>query len=573
MADDEGPISNDYSQRKADLAKCLDGLLLSDPIETWSYQGPFYVLPVEVHEEHLVGYFFKDEGNFESTMGFKTSVGPLTANYHEPLILGNWASTKDPGIDEVYIPLRESRLKSTQKMSREAREAGVTPRNRQFPFKLMEVSNGDRSYPLLTLMETDDGPLYRGLYRDDDGELQWTEVNFLDLDIRKELYYNVKQHWAGEVKTQVPVKTPVVAKSPAVVKAPAVIVKPTVDIYNPKAIVGYLDRFVVAQTPLKRRLAVAAMRYAFKVRDQNDKLKRKHILIAGPTGSGKTYTAEMVANLLSKTLGIPAAFYTSTGKSSTGFVGDNLIQMFRTIRRNSDPKILAPYGVMVVDEIGKLARGKHGFRQEMQDEMVGWLGGTTVLGESGSRADMPEMDTRNLLFITMGAFQDVEYGDPLTEIIRARIGGGKRQIGFGTMAVDARDMTDTQLISRVAPADIIEYGLKPELVGRLGSLVYSHLLSQDQLEAIVTTAEDSVLSTYMVSLGIQGFGLSWDKEVPAAIIAETPSGTGARALDEVCERLFVDIEFSPEDYSDGDGKIHITAEQVGELLKADRLSS
>ena len=57
MADDEGPISTDYSQRKADLAKCLDGLLLSDPFETWSYQGPFYVLPVEVHEETLVGYF------------------------------------------------------------------------------------------------------------------------------------------------------------------------------------------------------------------------------------------------------------------------------------------------------------------------------------------------------------------------------------------------------------------------------------------------------------------------------------------------------------------------------------
>ena len=572
MADDEGPISTDYSQRKADLAKCLDGLLLSDPFETWSYQGPFYVLPVEVHEETLVGYFFGDEGNFESVMGFKTTAGPLTANYHEPSVPNSWASTKDPGTDEVYIPLRESRLRSTQKMSQEAKKAGVTPRNGKFPFNLLEVNNGDRSYPLLTLMETDDGPLYRGLYCDDNGELQWTDVNFLDRDIRKELYYKVKQSWIRDANQIEPASSPVV-KAPAVVTAPAVIIKPKVDIYKPQEMVKYLDRFVIAQTPLKKRLAVAAMRYAFKVRDQNDKLKRKHILIAGPTGSGKTYTAEMVANLLSKTLGIPAAFYTSTGKSSTGFVGDNLIQMFRTIRRNSDPKLLAPYGVMVVDEMDKLARGKHGFRREMQDELVGWLGGTTVLGESGSRGDMPEMDTRNLLFITMGAFQDVEYGDPLTEIIRARISGGKRQIGFGTMESGVRDLTDTQLISRVTPADIIEYGLKPELVGRLGSLVHSHPLSHDQLEAIVTTAEDSVLSSYTLSLGLQGFGLSWDDDVPAAIIAKTPPGTGARALDEVCERLFVDIEYAPENYSSNSGEIHITAEQVGELLKEDELSA
>jgi len=566
-------LTDTDSIKRRETAQCLDSLLLSEEIDMWSYNGRVYILPIENRGQD-VGYFCGHDRNFEAKVGFKAFPEAYGATYHQIDVIGySLTEMVAPEKEVIYLPLQSTSMRSTKGMSDGARKAGISPRGGRFPFKVMGVRGSQGLLPLMIMGESDSGPQYGVFYMDGEDSLWLSDVNFLDYEQKIDIYDIVQAFWRSEhtAATEPEVSTTKTVKSvPAVTRRSShrTTTASKVNIYDPQNLVEHLDRFVVGQETLKKRLAVAAMVYALKVRDKDDDLEHKHVLIAGSTGTGKTYTAEIVAKLLAEALGIPYALYTGTGKSATGYVGDNLAQMFRTIRKNSDPQDIAPYGVMVIDEVDKLARvNASQFKQDLQDEMIGWLGGTPVLGENGGRSDLPEMNTRNLLFITAGAFQDTEKGEPLFDIIRERVGGGKKRIGFGATSEEITTLTDGQLISQVTPADIIAYGLKPELVGRLSSLVHAHPLTQDQLERIVASAERSVLSNHQRVLYKQGYKLFWQDDVPAAIVSHTPPGTGARALKGVCDRIFDDIEYRPKHYCNGEKVIRLDAELIERLLK------
>ncbi|MBI3632090.1 MAG: AAA family ATPase, partial [Candidatus Vogelbacteria bacterium] len=345
--------------------------------------------------------------------------------------------------------------------------------------------------------------------------------------------------------------------------------EPEIDWDNPKNIVAYLDRFIIGQLKTKVLVATAFSAYMMKVKTSDHDLPKDNIFLLGSSGVGKTY----MMSLLAKKAGLLYLETKLSGKSSEGYKGINLSQIFISVREKT--KDDAPYGIIFLDEIDKLAniRDNDFFGHVLQDEMIGWLEEEEVLLDSGpSSKDAKDLktklslNTKNLLFVVAGAFQD-NGSNSLANIISKRMSKGSYKIGFG--ADSKTKINGSVSFSNVTPEDLIEYGLKPELLGRLPVVVALDDLTLDDKIEILRRAENSCLTRYKKLFSIKGFELLVTEDALEAIAKECPAETGARALNSVCSKIFYRLLFDPSAYSKKRGAnsmIEVTGELVGRLL-------
>ena len=271
---------------------------------------------------------------------------------------------------------------------------------------------------------------------------------------------------------------------------------------------------------------------------------KKHLLICGPTGTGKTETIRRIADNYDKAIAIVNA----TSYSETGYVGESVEDMLASLYYAADGDLdVAQEGILVIDEIDKLAEdvGKksHVSRLGVQRSLLKILEGNIMNVNiiDGKLASVISFDTSKLTVIGLGAF--------------AGIIKPEKKIALGFNSVSSNNMQDANY-SKITSKDFVDYGMLPELMGRFTSRVYMHTLKKEDLRNILLFSNESPLILYKEYFKNLNIEFSYDDD----FIDEVAEGAynldlGARGLKVVLDDIISPYLF--EVYAGNIKKIHL----------------
>lgn len=335
---------------------------------------------------------------------------------------------------------------------------------------------------------------------------------------------------------------------------------------TPVELKSTLDEYIIGQDSAKKALSVAVYNHYKRLNVQiNDdvELQKSNVLMLGPSGSGKT----LLAQTLAKTLNVPFAIVDATTVTEAGYVGDDVENILLRLVQAADFDVeLAEKGIIFVDEIDKIARKGESSSltrdvsgEGVQQALLKIIEGTTANvppkgGRKHPHQDFIEINTENILFICGGAFDGIE------KVINKRT--STSGIGFGADIATKQDKEQIDILGKVEPDDLLKFGLIPELIGRLPSVVTLDKLDKNALTSILLEPKNAIIKQYKKLLAMDDVELSFTDEAIDTIAEKAlERNTGARGLRGVLEHIMADIMFETPSNNDITG-IVITKEII-----------
>lgn len=313
----------------------------------------------------------------------------------------------------------------------------------------------------------------------------------------------------------------------------------------PKEIKAHLDEFVIGQEQAKIALSVAVYNHYKRLRykqTHNSKddvdVEKSNLLLVGPTGSGKTLLAQTMARFLD----VPFAIADATVLTEAGYVGEDVDSIIVRLLQAADYDVAkAERGIIFVDEIDKIARKtanpsitRDVSGEGVQQGLLKLLEGTVAAvppkgGRKHPEQPLVQVNTKNILFICGGAFETLD------KIIARRVNKGG--MGFGADIRSVEENSLSELFRLLEPDDLIQFGLIPEIVGRLPIAVALRELDEDAMLNILTQPKNALVKQFKSLFAMDGVELDFSPDALKEIVHETITRkTGARGLRSVMEK-------------------------------------
>lgn len=319
---------------------------------------------------------------------------------------------------------------------------------------------------------------------------------------------------------------------------------------TPAAIKDRLDEYVIGQDQAKKTVAVAVYNHYKRIlapmkSDDDVEIDKSNILLVGPTGTGKTLLAQSLARFLQ----VPFTIADATIFTEAGYVGEDVENILVRLLQAADYNLeRAEKGIVYIDEIDKISRKEANpsitrdvSGEGVQQAILKMLEGTVANvppkgGRKHPEQNLIPVNTKNILFICGGAFQDID------KVIERRLGKGK--IGFGHPVISRKERNIGEVLSQIEPEDLIEYGLIPELVGRMPVVVGMEDLDAHSLLRILKEPKNAIVKQYKKLFEMEGIRLKiQDEALERVVDIAIKKGTGARGLRSVLENRMLDIMY------------------------------
>ena len=342
---------------------------------------------------------------------------------------------------------------------------------------------------------------------------------------------------------------------------------------KPKEIKEFLDQYIIGQDTTKRTMAVAVYNHYKRLTqpdtlEQDVEIEKSNMILVGDTGTGKT----LIAKTIAKMLNVPFSIVDATVLTQAGYVGEDVESILSRLLQAADYDVeSAERGIVFIDEIDKIARKgdnpsitRDVSGEGVQQALLKLLEGTVVnVAPKGGRKHpdqkFVEVNTKDILFIAGGAFAGIQ------RVISNRL--NRQAVGFGASLSEDK-IDEKNLLQYIIPTDLKNFGLIPEIIGRLPVLSYMSPLDKEALRAILTEPKNSLIKQYAKLFEMDEITFNINDDALDYIVEKALEyKLGARGLRSLCEAIFTDAMFELPSSEE------ITSFEVTRAYAEDKLST